>query len=380
MVWIAVFVFGVLLLGAAVVLVRTVRRKNIDIILAARAGRRPPACDGVRHVFFCIADHFEPFWHNRDRALALERVEHWRSVYPTLVDRFRDNGGRPPRHAFFYPQEEYEPECLDKLAEIQRRGFGEVEIHLHHDHDTSAGLRDKLLSFKEVLYNEHGLLHVDARTGQPTYAFIHGDWALNDSCGGRYCGVEDELVVLRDTGCYADFTYPSAPNPTQPPVVNSIYYANNKPGRRKSHFEGTPAVYGSNTEGDLLLFQGPLALNWRARRRGIFPAVENAGITGLNPATPDRVDLWIRTAVGVRGWPRWIFVKAYTHGTQENNSRALLSDAGAGLYEDLLRRYNDGERFILHFSTPWEMYRCVRVLEKADEAAIAEIESFEYRF
>ena len=45
---------------------------------------------------------------------------------------------------FFFPIEEYEPEYLDALAELCRAGFGEVEIHLHHDHDTPGTLRAKL--------------------------------------------------------------------------------------------------------------------------------------------------------------------------------------------------------------------------------------------
>lgn len=360
---------------------RTVRRKNVDIIFAADLRRRKEAYDGTRHVFFCVTDHFEPFWHNNDETLAKERVTRWCTNYPKLVDRFRDNGGRPPRHAFFYPQEEYVPEYLDMLAGLQRAGFGEVEIHLHHDNDTAEGLREKLLLFKSVLHTQHGLLHVDPSSGDPVYAFIHGNWTLNDSgADGRYCGVKDELVVLKETGCYADFTYPSAPHPTQPPIINSIYYAKNIPGRARSHFKGTAAAYKKSPEGDLLLFQGPLALNWGQRRRGLFPAVENGDITGKNPPTRDRIDLWVETAVSVRRWPRWVFIKAYTHGAQEQNAGLLLSRRGADLYEYLVSRYNDGRRFVLHFSTPWEMYRCVKALERGDGEAIRQIESFEYDF
>lgn len=369
------------LIGAVVILTRMLRKKNVDIIVAGNLRRHKERYQGTRHVFFCITDHFEPFWLNTDKSVALERVERWHSTYPALVDRFRDNGGRPPRHAFFYPQEEYAPEYLDLLAEVQRNGFGEVEIHLHHDRDTSDGLRDKLLSFKDVLHTEHGLLHTDPETNDPVYAFIHGNWALNDSgVYGAHCGVKDELVVLRETGCYADFTYPSAPHPTQPPIINSIYHASDKPSQPKSHHQGTLAAHNAKATGDLLVFQGPLGLNWRKRRKGVFPAVENGNITGANPATPDRVDLWVKTAVSVVGWPRWIFVKAYTHGAQENNSGLLLSEKGAQLYEYLLSRYNDGQDYVLHFSTPWEMYRCVEVLEEGNQAAIEQIEAFNFAF
>ena len=49
-------------------------------------------------------------------------------------------------------------EYLDALSTLCRAGFGEVEIHLHHDRDTAAGLREKLSSFKNTLAIQHGLL------------------------------------------------------------------------------------------------------------------------------------------------------------------------------------------------------------------------------
>lgn len=265
------------------------------------------------------------------------------------------------------------------LADLERRGYGEVEVHLHHDRDTSEGFRQKIEWFRDTLHHSHGLLRTDPATGRLAYGFIHGNWALDDSGeGGRWCGVRDEITILRETGCYADFTYPSAPHPSQPPVVNRIYYATDVPGRPKSHHRGVDARYGKPPSGDLLLITGPLALNWHRRRRGVLPAVENGDITAINPGSPDRVDRWIETAVSVKGWPRWIFVKIHTHGTQERNSDLLLSPQGAQMYADLLARYNDGARYVLHFVTAWQMYGCVRALEAADEAAIRRIEEFDY--
>ena len=101
------------------------------------------------------------------------------------------------RHTFFFPAEEYEPEHLDALAGLCGAGFGEVEVHLHHDGDTSENLRRTLEGFKATLADRHGLLARDPSTGAPTYAFIHGNWALDNSRpDGRWCGVNDELDVL----------------------------------------------------------------------------------------------------------------------------------------------------------------------------------------
>jgi hypothetical protein len=378
-----IFVLAVFVLTLAGV-IRVLRRKNVDLILRASLARRPQSGAAPVHIFFCVVDHFEPFWKNGDPGVGLERVRRWRERYPVIAGRHRDRGGQAPRHAFFYPAEDYDrsPECVELLAEMVRLGVADVEVHLHHDHDTAASMRDALHRYTRTLRERHGLLRDGA--GGPLFAFIHGNWVLgNSGQGGAGCGVDDELVVLDEVGCYADFTLPSAPHPSQPPVINRIYYAAGARDRARAHFHGVDARLGVPGSKGPLLVTGPLAIGWKQRRRGVFPAIENGDLTGLNPPTPDRVDAWIRCGIGVADFPRWIFVKTHTHGAQERNSEALLGD-GAGslsaLFSDLLARYNDGERYVLHFSSPWEIYRAVKVLEANDKSAISAIERFEFPF
>ena len=180
---------------------------------------------------FAVADHFEPMYRRATPEVALRRVETWLERYPAMAGSFRDADGRPPQHTFFYPIEEYRPELLDRLAELCRAGFGEVEVHLHHDRDTAASLKSQLESSARTLHERHGLLSWDG-AGRIRYGFVHGNWALGNSLpGGRWCGVDDELSVLHETGCYADFTLPSAPSAAQTRTVNEIYYA--KSGRTR---------------------------------------------------------------------------------------------------------------------------------------------------
>ena len=95
---------------------------------------------------------------------------------------------------------------------------------LHHENDTAEHLRATLLRRKEHLA-AHGLLSRDD-LGELRYGFIHGEGALDNSApAGRHCGVAGELGVLRETGCYADFTLPSARERTQTRSINSLYYA-----------------------------------------------------------------------------------------------------------------------------------------------------------
>jgi hypothetical protein len=373
----------ILVAGVAGVYV-VARRKNADLIVRSALSRRRETATPPVHIFFAVVDHFEPFWKNDDVTLALERVRRWRERYPAIAAQYRDRGGKPPRHAFFYPAEDYDrsPACVEMLAEIVRMGVAEVEVHLHHDHDTAANMRAVLRRYTHTLREQHGLLRDG--DGGPAYAFIHGNWVLGNSGeGGTGCGVDDELIVLDETGCYADFTLPSAPHPSQPPVINRIYYAAGDRRHARAHFRGVDAAFGRPGSSGPLIITGPLAIDWKQRRRGVLPAIENGDLTGLNPPSPARVDAWIRGGIHVAGFPRWIFVKTHTHGAQERNSTTLLGD-GAGslsaLFADLVARYNDGERYVLHFSTPWEMYRAVKVLEANDTAAVAAIERFEFPF
>jgi hypothetical protein len=372
MILLIVSIFVFIVLAALGLLV--IRRKNVDIIAMGALSRKRESYDGLRHVFFCFADHFEPFWSGADEATAMRRVDEWRKRYEGLFDEIRDKGGNTPRHSFFYPAEEYHPDCLDMLAELRAKRLGDVEIHLHHDRDTSSGFREKIVAFRDVLYNRHGLLRRNAASGLIEYGFIHGNWALDDSGShGRFCGVKDEITILKETGCYSDFTYP-----TQPPAINRIYYASDDPFRSKSHHKGVDACFGREPSGDLLLITGPLAVNWRKRRRGIFPAIENGDITDMNPPTRDRVDLWMKTGIAVRGWPRWVFVKVHTHGAQERNAGFLLANRIKEFHRYMLSRYNDGSRYLLHYVTAWEMYNCIKVLERRDQEWINRIEDFDY--
>jgi hypothetical protein len=355
-----------------------IHRKNVDKIILSNLKRKKVEYEGTKHLFFCFVDHFEPLWHGASKDVGIERVKTWLENYPKVVQRYRDGGERVPQHTFFYPQEEYIPECIDMLRELRSGGYGDVEIHLHHDRDTSEGFREKILSFKQTLHERHGLLHKDPVTGRIEYGFIHGNWALDDSgVDGRWCGVRDEITILKETGCYADFTYPSAPHPTQPPVINRIYYAKDDPDKPKSHHRGDDVCYKKKPEGDLLLITGPVALNWSRRTKGVFPSIENGDISYHRPPTAARIDLWTRIGIVVEGWPRWIFVKVHSHGAQPENARILLGDGIVPLYENLLSRYNDGNRYVLHFVTARELYHCIKTLESGDQENIRLIENFE---
>jgi hypothetical protein len=329
-----------------------------------RARRVRKQSHGVVDILFAVTDHFEPLHGGASLDTGLRRVKAWLSGLPAMASPFLDADGRHPQHSFFYPIEQYRPELLDMVATLCGRGFGEVEVHLHHDVDTADRLRTNLEEFTETLHHHHNLLSRDS-SGRIRYGFIHGNWALDNSLpDGRWCGVEGELAVLRDTGCYADFTLPAAPSPAQTRTVNQVYYAaGGRPGP-KAHDRGmTVAVGRTASPGDLLLVQGPLAAHWGNTKWLSLPHLDNGSLHAGYPPTIDRFSNWLSCRIGVAGRPEWVFVKVYTHGGPERNAEMLLGPQMAAFHRNLLATYNDGERFRLHYVTAREMVNIVHAAE-----------------
>jgi hypothetical protein len=364
LIFFAICMLLVLLVGVAFVAME-IRRKNMGNWLGSYFRQRKPALDnGPIHVMFMFVDHYEPGWRRPSYETEVARVAQWSKRYPEMAGKHRDADGVHPQHTFFYPEEEYRKEHLDALEKMCRDGFGEIEVHLHHDNDTDAGLREKLTRFVKILHEDHGALPIDPATGCPTFGFIHGNWALDNSrADGRWCGVNNELIILREMGCYADFTLPSAPSETQTSTINSIYYATDHPHECRSHETGTPVRAGGKASGDLMIMQGPLALNFKNRKWGLLPRLENADVRLSSQPTPDRVDLWVEQHIHVQGRPDWVFVKVHTHGTQEPDMETLLGDPIDKMHSYLEAKYNDGKKYKLHYVTSREAYNMIKAAE-----------------
>jgi hypothetical protein len=265
------------------------------------------------------------------------------------------------------------------LAGLCRDGYGEVEVHLHHDNDTADNLRSTLLGFKRTLADRHGLLSRDKDTGEIVYGFIHGNWALDNArCDGRWCGVNNELDVLRETGCYADFTLPSVPSETQTNKINSIYWAVDDPNRPKSHNTGTDLGMRPRPANSLLMIQGPLTLNWARRKRGILPSIENACLQKSQPPDGNRLELWLRTCVNISTRPNWVFVKLHTHGVNEPNQDVLLGEPMVRFHELLQERAAQNPLFRFHYVTAREMANIALAADQGSEMTIQEARSFRY--
>jgi hypothetical protein len=317
-----------------------------------------------RRAWVAIADHYEPLGKEASVPAALARIAEWRDKWPRIADDApKDAADQPPQYSFFYPQEEYRRDLLDGIAEIVELGIGDVEVHLHHENEQRDSFVGKVTEFCQRLTEVHGLLR--QQDGRTVFGFIHGNWALDNSRpDGLCCGLSGEISLLRDLGCYADFTMPSIPSATQSRVVNQIYWCtNNADGRPRSFDRGVEATPGGGGRGDLLMITGPVGIRLED---GMKLRLETGEIAGYDPPTPDRVRQWFDLAPMVGDD---LFLKLYTHGGHERNLKPLLDGGLANLYfwlaEEAQRRGIE-----IHWVTAWQMYQAVAAIV-AGQAPVA---------
>jgi len=326
-----------------------------------RCVRRQPDIQPV-HLIIGLADHFEPSNHPGasavpDRREQLRRIEGWCREYPAAVGKWRDEEGKPFRHTYFYPAEEFDADMMDLLAEHCHSGWGEIEIHLHHgvdSPDTAENTRRSLLEFRSALASRGCLSLLDG-DGPPRYAFVHGNWALANSAQGRFCGVDEEMQILSDTGCYADFTLPAAPS-AQVSKINALYECSLPLNQRAPHRRGLDLQCGRPPKIFPLIVQGPLLINFGRRKQGwLFPGIENGELSGSNPATMQRLELWRDAAITVRGRLDWLFIKLHCHGLAPQDRQAMLGPQLQRFLRDLVEGPGNRAEYRLHFVTMREM-------------------------
>lgn len=328
---------------------------------------------GNVHLIFVLADHFEPSFvpgDGRARAPLSEqdrRVEQWCSEYPRAVDSWRDQEGRTLVHTYFYPAEQYERGLVDRLAEHCHGGWGELEIHLHHgmdEPDTAENTRRQLVEFRDALAFDHGSLCYLDGSSEPRYAFVHGNFALANSANGYACGVDNEMEILAATGCYADFTLPTAAfHPAQIGKVNSLYECSLPLNARAPHRKGRDLRVGHVPQTLPLVVQGPLMLDFDKNARNGIARFENAALTGANPPGLRRLRLWKKAAISVQGRPDWLFIKLHCHSMDPTQKDAVMGAAMQQFLAELVGGAPERKE-VLHFVTAREM---VNILSAACE-------------
>jgi hypothetical protein len=309
-----------------------------------------PLTDRPTHIFLIFADHFEPDY-------SVGRVTEWAGRYVAMASRHRDADGRRPQHTWFYPAEQSSPAIYEQLRRLTGAGYGEVEVHYHHEFDTADLMRDALRDATRD-FNAYGF----AKTidGKTAFAFIHGNWGLDNSNGDWLCGVPREIDLLHELGCFADFTFPSVYEMAQPRQVNTIYAARDDDGP-KSYDTWLPLSSLRDGTGRLMIFEGPLIFSPVWTPRQLFLHLEDGDIHAAQHASPRRADAWVRANVHVTERPDWVFIKLFGHSasTPEDMESAVGSDYDTTL-SYLEREYNDGSRYVLHYITARQAYNLAR--------------------
>ena len=85
------------------------------------------------------------------------------------------------------------------------------------------------------------------------------------------------------------------------------------------------------------------------------PGIESGELSGVNPPSMRRLQLWKQAAIGVQGRSDWIFIKLHCHGLQSVDKAAMLGMPMQRFLNELLDGSGSGAEYRVHFVTMREM-------------------------
>lgn len=329
------------------------------------------------HIMFCVVDHFEPFNNGVDTKQANARVQIWVDKYPQMAAKFIDSDGVHPKHTWFYPPH-HDIRFLDDLVGLCKRGYGEIEMHLHHNRmdpfpDTAESLKKKIEDCIKA-YSRYGIFCLP--DDQKKFGFIHGDWSLDNARGVKFCGINNEISILKDCGCYADFTFPSL-GEAQPLLMNRFFYAKDDPRRPKSYDYGAEVAVNKESLGDLLMICGVVGVHMLKKNHFWRPKIEASNIDNTDRLFPERIDYLVKNAITIKGMTNWLFIKLHTHGARNADYGEPFGFPIDNVHEYLLSHYNDKRTYFLHYVSAREMYNIVKAAEAGKSGNPNEYRNFE---
>ena len=385
-VWLRLSVFACLVILLLVPLwmgAKIVKTSHSDLwvpqYLKDQLAGRYNANDEAKHFIFLMCDHWEPGSGPKNQA----KAQRWLQNFEDVSARHTDSQGRNFQYSWFYPIDNFDPVIVEQLAASSGRGFGEIEVHWHHYHD---GGESFAAEFKTALtgFTDVGAL-ISSPGGKPRFSFIHGNWTLDNSGADRLCGVNDEIQILQDLGCYADLTFPALGTSAQPKTFNQIFYCQDTPEPKSYDTTAEPAALGKPGAG-LMMIPGPLGLDFKDPRifmeYGSLDDAQGSGATGklFSPKNAagyfkkHRVDLWNRIAVGIEGKPEWVFVKIHAHGFPHAD---LFFDGEMDAMLTAIEEYCAENDLQLHYVTAREAYNLVKAVEADTQLSPEEVYDFQ---
>jgi hypothetical protein len=315
--------------------------------------------NATKHIMLLLADHHE-ITKTNDELLFLEKLK-------KLSNKHLDGDGKKLQYTFFYPYDhffrpDFDTHVLSTIVKYCSQGYGDIELHWHLKNETSASYRDKLRDAIKR-FNKYGaLITVDNKVA---YGFIHGNWALDNSIisekGENYSGVNNELDILRESNCFADFTFPAFGTTAQPSLVNNIYYALDDPLKPKSYDTGILVEARKKKPNDkyFMIFSGLIII--RPFVNGKILYIDRSNIQDSELPSPKRAENWIKNGISIKGQPSWIFIKLHMHGGLHPD--AILGKDMDRTLNFIENKYNDGKEYKLHYVTAREAYNIVKAAE-----------------
>jgi len=313
-----------------------------------------------KHLMFIFVDHHEPGT-GKNGVITSKK---WNIKYQQNINDIFDDYGNKFQYSWFYAYDHLNAQVVLGLNELVFADLGEIEFHWHHENHTNDSFIPELETAIQW-FKQLGCLYPVGHNPKAQFAFIHGNWALDNSSLPEFCGVSQEISIFKKAGGYADFTFSTISTDAQPKKINSIYYTIDTP-EPKSHDNGIDVSVGT-TNDDFIIFQGPLAFDVHDR---IF---EYGAIEHSTPFKKHRIPLWHKHAAYVKGKPEWRFIKLFTHGVQHKHI-IIEKPFRDMLFE--LKKYCQTENIALHFVTSREAYNIVKAAEAGENGNPEEYRDF----
>ena len=165
------------------------------------------------------------------------------------------------------------------------------------------------------------------------------------------------MEILRDTGCYADMTLPSAPDQSQVAMTNSIYECGLPLNEKVPHRTGKRVNANGKDASLPLIFTGPLVFNWTRRIKGLpVPRIDDGALTANQSLDEKRFDRWMSANVTVAGKSDWVFVKLYCHGFFDRDQDACIGEGAKRFFNEMIERGERSGQYKVHFATAREAF------------------------
>lgn len=200
--------------------------------------------EGVSNIIYMHADHFEPGGCPID--VCNERLKIWTDglkklkikpslfVFPCFLMDYKEN-------KIVVRPSSITPTIMKYIKPMENNG-GDINLHIHHERWTSSSVTTEpwitLLKNKQVTDEQMLIAHIvgvkkaleDVGIDMSSWGFVHGMWGLNAS-DKRVCNIENEIMILKEHGCFGDFTFPAG-RPRCTPEMSGIFLVPDKIGRK----------------------------------------------------------------------------------------------------------------------------------------------------